>query len=105
MAAVFGGQSPLAATLGGQPGSAGDGPALEASAQLSVQIGRLAATPEQQRADGWGRRSELSHAIFPFDFNPATIGASGTLNNPNLHSPNEGYYWDVRKLTVATFTS
>jgi hypothetical protein len=102
MAAAFAGTP---AGLGAAPALAGDGPALEADAQLSIQIGRLATTLERQRSDALARRTELSHAIFPFDFNPATIPTSGTLNNPNLYSPNEGYYWDIRKLTAATFTS
>jgi hypothetical protein len=102
MAAQFAG---LPAGLGVAPvPAAGPGPSLEADAQLSVQIGRLATTIERQRTDAAARRAELSHAIFPFDFNPATLPASGTLNNPNLYSPNEGYFWDVRKLTAATFT-
>jgi hypothetical protein len=84
------------------------GPALEADAQVSVQVGRLATVLERQRSDDRTRRVERSHAIFPFDFNPQTIGltgGAGTLNGASLYSPNEGYFWDIKKITAASFTT
>jgi hypothetical protein len=104
----------MAAQFAGTPAGLGmapvlaDGPGLEAGAQLSVSIGQLASQLQRQRADDSARRAERSHAIFPFDFNPQTIaltGGAGSLNTPTLYSPNEGYFWDVRKITASSFTS
>lgn len=99
----------MAAQFAGTPAlAAAGGPALEADAQLSIQIGRLASTLERQRAGDQARRTERSHAIFPFDFNPATINltaGNGIFSGASLYSPNEGYYWDVKKITCASFTS
>ena len=107
----FAAEPSLAGMMGG-PAAAAPGPALEADAQLSVQIGRLAGALEVQRRDDLAKRTERSHAIFPFDFNPATMFAANqasagasTLNNPGIYSPNEGYFWDIKKITAASFTA
>lgn len=104
----YGGPPPFAGLPGGLAPAAAGQPGLEADAQLSVQIGNLATALQRERSDAAARRIERSHAIFPFDFNPATVplaAGAGTLNSPGLYSPNEGYFWDIKKITAASFTA
>jgi hypothetical protein len=102
MTAAFAGTP---AGLGMAPALA-DGPGLEADAGISLQIGRLATALEQQRNSDLARRVERSHAIFPFDFNPVLAqGSAVVVAAPAQFSPNEGYFWDVRKVTAASFTA
>jgi hypothetical protein len=98
----FGGipAGPLAPGVPDQPG-----PSLEAGLQLSVQIGKLATAIDQDRAARAAQRRDRSHAIFPFPLNPVAIAGSGTINQPVTMAPNDGYYWDVRKLTAASFSA
>jgi hypothetical protein len=104
----------MAAAFAGTPAGLGMAPALEAGpglevdAQVSLQLGRLATSLERQRTDAAASRAERSHAIFPFDFNPVLINlatGAGTLNAPAWFSPNEGYFWDIRKITATSFTA
>lgn len=33
------------------------------------------------------------------------LGANGTLDQPDMYGPKEGYWWDLRRLTVSGFTA
>lgn len=89
----------------GPPPAAAPGPALEADAHVSLQIGRLATAIDRDRSDRAAQRRDRSHAIFPFYINPALIQGSGTLSQPYIMSPPEGYWWDIRNIKAASFSA
>lgn len=89
----------------GPPAAVAAGPGLEAEASLSIQIGRLAGAIERQRQADGQRLIDRSHAIFPWELNPISAPGNGTIDQPSLLSPNDGYMWDLRRLTAASFTA
>lgn len=84
------------AVLGAPPGMSAD-----LAAGLTVRVGQLAdALTAEHR-----RRAELSAAIYPFEIPVTSLAASGTLDQPVHFGPRDGYAWDLRRLTAASFTA
>jgi hypothetical protein len=75
----------------------------QAAAAVEVTLGRIADRLDKQTAD-----RDLMRLIVPVLITapqvPLAAGA-GTLNQPDLLGPHEGFAWDVRRLTAASFTA
>ena len=87
------------------PGGGGGGPgfSVQAMAELSANVGAMAAAIRDQ-AD---RQQRLWSAIRPIPgiAVPAITSSSGTADYPELLAPRTGYWWDVKSVTCATFTA
>jgi hypothetical protein len=93
----------------GQQAAGGPGVSLdlEASASLDLIVGRAVARAlVQADADRARRRAELNAAIFPFDLLPGLIaGAAGSLDQPMTWGPRDGFAFDFKRITFASFTA
>lgn len=73
----------------------------DVTASLSVQLGQLANALSYEQS----RRRELQAAIYPFEMAATSEAASGTIDQPMHLGPRDGYAWDLRRLTAASFTA
>lgn len=80
----------------------------ELGGHLELVLGKLAAALDRMdRSDGQTRDS-LRRMLWPVPITgPAMVltAGAGTINVPDLLGPHDGYYWDVRRVTVASFTA
>jgi hypothetical protein len=91
------------ALAGDIPTGGGGGLSLSAVAELSASVGRMAAELESQAA----RQRALWAAVRPIPgiAVPPITASGGTADYPELLAPREGYWWDVKTATAATFTA
>jgi hypothetical protein len=83
---------------GGQPGPGID---LQVFADLSLQLGRVATELESQRL----RQQRFATALHTIDVVcPPITAATSTLDVIDLMGPRQGKVWDIRRISVATFT-
>lgn len=78
------------------------GATAAASLSLEASLGRIA-----QHMDGERKRAEAMRLIHPVPITcpqPVLTAGAGTINQPDMLGPHDGYYWDVRHLTAAGFT-
>ena len=74
-----------------------------AGASLEVTLGRIA--DRMDREDRRQRRlDQLLHPEPITGVIPLSAGA-GTLDQPDMYGPRDGYWWDVRRITVDGFTA
>ena len=77
------------------------------SGSLDVTLGRLAGLLDRNDDDRRAREA-MRRMLWPVPITaPAMVlaGGAGTLNVPDLLGPHDGYYWDVRRITAASFTA
>jgi hypothetical protein len=85
------------------PETGGGGLVLQLGAEINAQVGRVAAMLERQAQ----RQLDLQQAIQHIDQIPVPqiTSTNGSADYPELLGPRTGFAWDVRRLTVATFTA
>ena len=76
---------------------------LELGADIKAQVGRVADQLDRQAR----RQQQLQQAIQHIDNIPVPqiTTTSGDADYPELLGPRTGFAWDVRRITVATFTA
>src|SRR5215472_14620015 len=80
-----------------------DGLGAGVAATLEVSLGRVAAALDKQE----NRRRRLAQLVTPAPFIgavPLTAGA-GTLDQRDRYGPMDGFFWDLRRITVDGFTA
>jgi len=73
----------------------------EADAGLHVAVGRLAAAVERQVA----QQALITRAVHPIAVPAAAIAGNGTIDDPMKFGPRDGYAWDMKRVTAASFTA
>ena len=95
-----------AAVLGPAAGGNGDGGlSLSVFADLGATLSRLATVIDRD----YQQRIALRNAIYPIEIPPQTVavtaGGTVTIASPELLGPRSGWFWDVRRVTVAGLAS
>lgn len=86
-----------------------DGPALSVDfgAELCAHLGSIRQLMEQERADRLSRAAAKLQLIRPIPLIPVPqiTSTNGTADYPELCSPRTGWWWDVHRVTVNTFSA
>jgi hypothetical protein len=82
-------------------------PGVRASASLDVAVGKLARQADQQQAESGLLRMLVPVPITAPQLNAQNglAGGAGTIISPDTLGPHDGFAWDVRRLTAASFTA
>lgn len=78
-------------------------PSVRAAAGIDISLGKIARHMDRQARD-----EELLRQIVPILLTAPQIllaGGAGTLVQPDLLGPHDGYAWDVRRLVAAGFSA
>jgi hypothetical protein len=81
------------------------GVGVAAVAAVDVEVGSATPDPEMLAAQRAGRRQAAIQTVPIYAPGMTLSGGAGTLDVPDMLGPHDGYYWDLRTLSIQGFSA